>query len=146
MSSIASACPSLPAAVFRGQRTTLTGDGTSHGSVIQYSCDPDYEIAGLSIIRCDNGAWSSSPPTCQSKNTKQVLLIESQKYVFEVYKIRSVCFYLWQGMTFWKTTCWISEFSLSCKNTRHSNGLVTVNFLKEFPLLDDSFSLLIKLF
>lgn len=79
MSSIASACPSLPAAVFWGRRTTLTGDGTSHGSVVQYSCDPDYEIVGLSIIRCDNGAWYSSPPTCQSKISKCVCSSQCHK-------------------------------------------------------------------
>ncbi|XP_062603015.1 uncharacterized protein LOC134264744 [Saccostrea cucullata] len=61
----ASPCPSLPVTVFRGQRSTLTGDGVSHGSVIKYSCDPDYQVLGQSVIRCDNGAWSDHPPNCQ---------------------------------------------------------------------------------
>ncbi|XP_061169998.1 sushi, von Willebrand factor type A, EGF and pentraxin domain-containing protein 1-like [Saccostrea echinata] len=60
----ASSCPSLPVTVFRGQRSTLTWDGVSHGSVIKYSCDRDYEVLGQSVIRCDNGAWSHNPPTC----------------------------------------------------------------------------------
>ena len=45
----------------RGKRYTV-------GSIVHYICNQGYYISGSSSISCkENGVWSPSPPTCESK-------------------------------------------------------------------------------
>ena len=34
------------------------------GTAALFSCDNGFTKMGESVLRCDNGNWSSSPPTC----------------------------------------------------------------------------------
>lgn len=50
-----------------GRVEIVSGTGTSHGSIAEYSCDQNYEVIGQARIECRNGAWSANIPYCQSK-------------------------------------------------------------------------------
>ncbi|XP_076110499.1 uncharacterized protein LOC143079160 isoform X5 [Mytilus galloprovincialis] len=62
----ASPCSGQPLSVPSGRRDIVKGDGTSHGSILSYSCDQNYELIGQSRIECKNGAWSGTTPRCQN--------------------------------------------------------------------------------
>ena len=39
----------------------------NEGAVIKYSCKPGFYLRGARLIKCRNGEWSASPPTCRGK-------------------------------------------------------------------------------
>ena len=41
------------------------GDEFRHDSKVIFSCPNDYLMEGVGEIRCSNGTWSSSVPTCK---------------------------------------------------------------------------------
>ena len=58
-------CLPLLDAPVNGKRTIITADGiTKH---IYFSCNPNYVLKGESLATCNNGAWSSSTPTCDKQ-------------------------------------------------------------------------------
>ena len=44
------------------------GNGNSPGNVATYTCDPDYELVGTSVLVCgDDREWNAEPPVCRRK-------------------------------------------------------------------------------
>ena len=42
--------------------------GNSPGNFATYTCDPDYELVGTSVLVCgDNRQWNAEPPICKCK-------------------------------------------------------------------------------
>ena len=54
-------------------RVSVTGN--SPGDMAVYTCDPDYDLVGVSVRQCgSNGEWSGEAPMCirkQSDNQTQ---------------------------------------------------------------------------
>ena len=60
----ASQCEPLDA--IENGRSEVDGDGsqTDYGSIVEFTCDPGYELFGVPRLYC-NGTWSSEAPTCK---------------------------------------------------------------------------------
>lgn len=52
-------------------KVSLVSNVTYYGATALYSCDPNYELDGVSRRLClDNGTWSSDTPVCRGKFSK----------------------------------------------------------------------------
>ena len=48
--------------------SALMVSGNSPGNFATYTCDPDYELVGMSVLVCgDNRQWNAEPPICKCK-------------------------------------------------------------------------------
>ena len=73
-----------------GKKITLSGDGETYGSVVEYTCDEGYELVGSPVVVCQqDGTWSGSDKIqCQSmcKYLCQLMrLLESIYKFFEYF-------------------------------------------------------------
>ncbi|KAF0690461.1 Aste57867_18193 [Aphanomyces stellatus] len=58
-------CPALPSTISHGSVQVYGG------TTATYSCEPHYEVTGVSTRTCRGGAWSGAEPQCRlvySKN------------------------------------------------------------------------------
>ena len=43
-------------------------NGNSPGNFATFTCDPDYELVGMSVLVCGNNSqWNAEPPICRRK-------------------------------------------------------------------------------
>ena len=53
----------------------FTGNGTSYQSTALYECSEGYLLIGTAMVSCQaTGQWTSSTPTCASKQCMDLLL------------------------------------------------------------------------
>lgn len=60
------ACPLLPSTINNGNSRVRAGTGTNHGSIVEFVCQPGYQIKGSPLMFCgSSGQWSAPQPTCE---------------------------------------------------------------------------------
>lgn len=59
-------------------KISLVSNATYYGALALYSCDPNFELDGVSRRLClENGTWSSDPPACRGERIKLYLKFKS---------------------------------------------------------------------
>ncbi|XP_044173272.1 uncharacterized protein LOC114977789 [Acropora millepora] len=84
-----------------------TGDDFRHDSKVIFSCPKDHFMEGVGEIRCSNGTWSSSVPTCKAPCVK--LSRPANGYMRGDFRhgnqVRFVCYYGYQRIGAASSTC-----------------------------------------
>ncbi|XP_074621721.1 CUB and sushi domain-containing protein 3-like isoform X3 [Acropora palmata] len=93
-----------PGAPRQGRRI---GDDFRHDSKVIFSCPNDYLMEGVGEIRCSNGTWSNSVPTCKAPCAK--LSKPANGYMRGDFRhgsqVRFVCLYGYQRIGAASSTC-----------------------------------------
>ncbi|XP_015754992.1 PREDICTED: sushi, von Willebrand factor type A, EGF and pentraxin domain-containing protein 1-like isoform X2 [Acropora digitifera] len=83
------------------------GDDFRHGGKVIFSCPNNYLMEGVGEIRCSNGTWSSSVPTCKAPCAK--LSKPANGYMRGDFRhgnqVRFVCYYRYQRIGAASSTC-----------------------------------------
>ncbi|XP_070186674.1 uncharacterized protein [Littorina saxatilis] len=59
------ACSQLPLTIQNGNQQIKSGSGRDFSSIVEYLCEPGYEIVGSPILFCgSDGRWSAPTPSC----------------------------------------------------------------------------------
>ncbi|KAK7452815.1 hypothetical protein BaRGS_00039699, partial [Batillaria attramentaria] len=60
------ACPTLPTTIPNGGSSIKSGNGNVFGSIVEFACQPGYQIRGSPLLFCgSNGQWTAPQPTCE---------------------------------------------------------------------------------
>ena len=67
-------------------RFLVNGDTLQHNSIVEYSCDSSYKLTGSKVLRCKDGQWNATTPSCKgivlfttNRKNKRTLNFESLK-------------------------------------------------------------------
>ena len=67
-------------------RYLVKGSTLQHNSIVEYSCDLSYKLTGSNVLRCKDGRWNATTPSCKgimlftmNTKSKRMLHFESLK-------------------------------------------------------------------
>lgn len=46
-------------------RFLIKGATLQHNSIVEYSCDSSYKLTGSKVLRCKDGRWNATTPSCK---------------------------------------------------------------------------------
>lgn len=44
------------------------GNDYNHDAEVSFTCNTNFTLVGVAMMRCNNGSWSSNVPTCNGKS------------------------------------------------------------------------------
>ena len=61
-------------------RFLINGATLQHNSIVEYSCDSSYKLTGSKVLRCKDGRWNATTPSC-----KGIIIYAQHKKTRECY-------------------------------------------------------------